>query len=234
MQNKLGIQANVICGAFCGAMSGVDTLAFNRVFGIGIDFEIDRNLIDAVINFYREANIPRYFIPLSPVAEPEYASQLLLDAGFTHYNNWAKFYKKLDTALPEISTSFTIDEVKLSESEQFDQIIKEAFQWDDDGASLFSQTIGRPGWSHYFARYEGIPVAATSMFCCGKYASLAIAGTLPEYRGKGAQSALVTRRYNDAISRGCKYMVVETAEDKVDKPSASHRNIKKFGELYLL
>ena len=28
---------------------------------------------------------------------------------------------------------------------------------------------------------------------------------------------------------GCKYIVVETVEDKPDKPSASNRNMKRFG-----
>jgi len=34
---------------------------------------------------------------------------------------------------------------------------------------------------------------------------------------------------NDALTAGCKYVVEETAEDKPDKPSASNRNMYRFG-----
>jgi hypothetical protein len=56
-----------------------------------------------------------------------------------------------------------------------------------------------------------------------------MAGTLSDYRGLGAQGALVTRRLNDAIDSGCTMAVVETAEDTPDKPSPSFRNMLKYG-----
>lgn len=67
------------------------------------------------------------------------------------------------------------------------------------------------------------------MFTFGKYSSLAIAGTLPDERGKGVQSVLIRKRLNDAIDLGCEYMVVETAQDLPSKPSASNKNMRRFG-----
>ncbi len=49
------------------------------------------------------------------------------------------------------------------------------------------------------------------------------------FHSKWSQAALVTWRLNESLINGCDYVVVETAEDKMDKPSASNRNMKRFG-----
>jgi hypothetical protein len=63
-------------------------------------------------------------------------------------------------------------EQKVSASDHFDRIIKEAFGWKDDLALLFSQTMKRPGWYQYFAKLKDKPVAAASMYLNGKFASI--------------------------------------------------------------
>ncbi len=226
---KLGIHSNIISGAFCGALSQVDTLAFNRVLGFGLDYDITKQQVQSIIHFYKKVGTARFFVQLCPGAKPEHATQILTDSGFSYYNNWAKFYKKLDTPIPPSHSNFSIEKVGYNETDEFDNIIKKAFNWQDGAALLTSQTIDRPGWRHYFAKDGNKPVAAAAMYYNGRFASLAISGTLPEYRGCGAQSSLVTKRINDAKSAGCEYMVVETAEDRPENPSASNRNMKRFG-----
>jgi len=235
LRRKLGMDSGIIKGAFCGSMRNVDTLAFNRVTGLGLDYEIDEETIQSIIGFYKKSKVQRFFIQLSPAARPDFASQILEASGFEYYNNWVKFYKKIMTPLPEVESELVIKPVEYAQAEIFDYIIRKAFDWKDDAARLTSQTLGRPGWRHYFAVSGSKPVAAAAMFINGNVASLAISGTLPEYRGLGAQTALITRRINDAYRAECKYMVVETAEDKPDKSSASNRNMKRFGfrEAYL-
>lgn len=61
------------------------------------------------------------------------------------------------------------------------------------------------------------------------FAELAFAATLPEYGGRGAQSAFLARRMQDAADLGCESLISETAEDTLERPVASYRNMRRFG-----
>ncbi len=58
---------------------------------------------------------------------------------------------------------------------------------------------------------------------------LGFAGTLPEHRGRGAQSALLAERIRRAGELGCDVLVTETGERRDDRPSNSYRNILRAG-----
>lgn len=228
-QDKVGASIAVINGAVCCAVAATDRLAFNRTIGIGLDYEITDEQLKEIISFYKQVGANRFMIQVSPEALPETNEKLFLQNGFVHHNQWAKSYKNLHgkTELPE--TDLLIEELNLSNVDEFDRVIKDAFEFDNGTHFFISRTYKRRGWKHYLVRKNGKAVAAASLFTCGKFASLAIGGTIPEARGKGAQSLLIAKRLNDAIEAGCEYAVVETSEDLPDKPSQSYRNIIKAG-----
>ena len=60
------------------AASHVDVLAYNRVLGLGRGGEITNEILDLVIDFYREAGTPRFMVQLPP-NESETASARCLD-----------------------------------------------------------------------------------------------------------------------------------------------------------
>lgn len=95
--------------------------------------------------------------------------------------------------------------------------------------------MGLSGYRHYLAFDKDTPVAAAALHIDGKYASLAFAGTLSEYRGQGAQGLLLKARINDAVNAGCQYIFSETAEEMPERSVASYRNMRRFGleEAYL-
>jgi GNAT superfamily N-acetyltransferase len=70
-----------------------------------------------------------------------------------------------------------------------------------------------PGLVRYLARIDRQPVgeAALRLDCDSGLAQLAGAGTLPAFRGRGVQKALVQRRLADARAEGCDLAVVTTA-----------------------
>jgi GNAT superfamily N-acetyltransferase len=72
--------------------------------------------------------------------------------------------------------------------------------------------IGLPrweGWSCYAAHLEGREVACGSMLVTGKVALFGLDATLPEFRRRGCQSALITRRLLDANASGCELVAAE-------------------------
>jgi GNAT superfamily N-acetyltransferase len=72
--------------------------------------------------------------------------------------------------------------------------------------------IGLPrweGWSCYAAYLDGREVACGSMRVSGKLALLGLDATLPDFRDRGCQSALITRRLTDATRTGCDTVAAE-------------------------
>jgi len=73
------------------------------------------------------------------------------------------------------------------------------------------------------------PVATGAVYIRGQFGWIDFASTLPQYRGRGAQAALVERRIRDAAEWECRWLIVETAEEKPDHPAPSYRNMVRYG-----
>jgi hypothetical protein len=58
---------------------------------------------------------------------------------------------------------------------------------------------------------------------------LGVAATLPQFRKRGAQGALMSRRLQDGIEAGCKWFVTETGRDTPEHPNPSYHNMARTG-----
>ena len=84
--------------------------------------------------------------------------------------------------------------------------------------------LGEPGWQLYLGRADGRPAAAAILFVHDKVGYCADATTDPAFRGRGLQTALLTRRIADARAAGADF-VCSGAEFL----SQSHRNMERVG-----
>jgi GNAT superfamily N-acetyltransferase len=85
--------------------------------------------------------------------------------------------------------------------------------------------IGLPrweGWHCYAAYLDGQEVACGSMRIVGGVALLGLDATLPEARGHGCQSALITRRLVDATRAGCDLVAAEVWNGHPASGEAAH------------
>jgi GNAT superfamily N-acetyltransferase len=87
-------------------------------------------------------------------------------------------------------------------------------QWMGDEMRLL---VRHPQWRTYIARVDGQRVAAAQLRIDGGVGSLWMAGTLPEFRGRGAQGALVARRVADAAAAGCDLICTQTGVGTVSQ-----------------
>jgi GNAT superfamily N-acetyltransferase len=94
---------------------------------------------------------------------------------------------------------------------------------------MIACAIGKPGWHFYMAYDGGVPIATGASYIDGRYCWIDFAATMAEHRGKGAQTALAARRIQDAGEQGCKWLVVETAEQSAEKEAPSYRNMIRLG-----
>jgi len=223
---RIGVRIHPL-GSGCVAMvPKVDVLGMNRVFGIGLREPFGQMQLASLIEQYRLAGSPRFFVQVSPYAMPGDITQWLKDEGFAPYNNWLKLYRSVED-LPPAETDLSIREI--SQPGAFGAIVAASFDWPEEVAPWIGSTVGRLGWRHYMAFEGEKPVATGAYFAGGEYAWLDLASTLPEARGRGAQSALLYRRAADAAAQGCRWLTVETAEETPEKPAPSYRNMVRAG-----
>jgi GNAT superfamily N-acetyltransferase len=126
-------------------------------------------------------------------------------------------------------TDLEVRQIDEDAAATFAKIVKGGFEWPDPVEPLVACLVGRPNWLHYIAYDGDAPAATAALFVHGEFGWLDFAATLPDYRGRGGQNALIARRIQDATARGVQRLIVETAEGKPDKPSPSYRNIVRFG-----
>lgn len=89
---------------------------------------------------------------------------------------------------------------------------------------IFAQGIGLSGWHQYMAYVEGKLAGIAVLFIHDRVADCFLSATLPDFRGKGIQTALIERRLNDGFRAGCNLATSQTVVH-----NASPRNMARRG-----
>lgn len=211
------------------AATRLDVLALNRAVGIGAGGPPHDERIRRVLRSFRSIGSPRFFVQVAPFEGSEALESKLTDSGLGHYNNWMRLSRDL-TDLPAVADSdLEVRPIGPSDAEAFSAIVSEAFGYPPDVERLVRCPVGRPGWRHYLVHEDDRPIAGAAMFLAGDAAWFGFAGTVAERRGRGAQTALVIRRLQDAAAEGCRLVSVETAEPTPDHEAPSYRNLRRLG-----
>lgn len=91
-------------------------------------------------------------------------------------------------------------------------------------ANVIRDMASQSGFARQLARIDGVPAGAASMRIDGAIAQLCGAATLPAFRRRGVQSALLDVRLESAREQGCELAVVATAPG-----SKSQENVQRRG-----
>jgi GNAT superfamily N-acetyltransferase len=123
-----------------------------------------------------------------------------------------------------------IERVSASNAGEFEFVVARGFRDMDDGdpglpARTFSRVValGRRG-PGFLARVEGEPAGGGVVGIRERTAGLYGASTLPRFRGRGVQSALLRHRVRLARAEGCDLAYVRTNPD-----TGSERNVRRAG-----
>jgi len=211
-----------------------NVLGLNRVLGLGIREPATKEAVVAMIDRFKSAGVPRFFIQLSPVAQPDGFAKTLQYTGFRRYNNWVRL-SRTTTDVPTAQTDLAIREIGGADAADFGSIAAECLGWPPEIAPVVAATVGRPGWKHFMAFDGETPAATGALFAAGEVAWLDFAATGEAFRGRGAQKALAVRRIQEAASLGCRTVIVETSQPRPDYVALSYGNMLKLGfhEAYL-
>jgi len=234
LAGRLGVAEERQDGVQLVLATTIDMPMLNRAVGLGIERPAGEDALDAIVDRFHRAGPARWFVHVVPGAAPEGEIERGLEArGLVPFNRWMQLGCDLEAArLPAAAAhpAWRVEPVHGAEQAQaFAAIDGRSFGLPEGAWPWTAALVGRPGWTHYLAWDGGTPIACAAMLVAGGVAWFGFAATVEAWRGRGAQSALILRRLADARARGCRRVVVETAENKPEKPAPSFRNLVRLG-----
>jgi hypothetical protein len=215
-----------VAGAVCYASPGIPDIQANRVVGLGLERDPTDEDLDEIEAFYR-GHESRFAISVTPGP----LHDRLLERGYTARYAWMKFRRDASPATP-VTTELSVEQT--TDAKAFGSVTAEAFAI-PGGSGFFGALAGHPGWTLFLARDGNDVAAAAALFLQNGVGWLGFGGTRPEFRGKGAQNALIAARIEHGRALGAQALTTETGERVPDRPSGSYRNILRAGftEAYL-
>jgi GNAT superfamily N-acetyltransferase len=203
--------------------NGADS-PLTRAIGLGLDGAVPEAEIDALERFFHHRGA-RISIDFCPLASPELLASLSR-RGYRadEFNN---VMVKLLVGAPPYPPD---DRVERTGDEQlWSRVVGEGFferpRLSDDemevGLAVFRS---RPSECYLAYANPGEPAGGAALSIRDNTAVLFADGSIPRYRRRGFQSALIRHRVNDAIARGCDLAAATTAPG-----SGSQRNYERLG-----
>jgi GNAT superfamily N-acetyltransferase len=225
---EIGAAVEEICGGhmiFAGLNSPI-----GRAVGMGFDKPVTSSDLDRIEQFYRSRGAPAQ-LDICPFNAPELLG-MLQERGYAmaELNNvlYCRLQRVQDPA--PLPSGVEIRPAARQEAEIFSNIVARSFH--DDGAipdgfaDLFMPLFHIPTAITFLASVEGEPVAGGAGLLIGDHGVVALsgAGTLPAFRKRGLQTALLQRRKAAAASSGCEFAVIVTQGGTI-----SQRNAERLG-----
>jgi GNAT superfamily N-acetyltransferase len=193
------------------AMMG-DGSPLTHVIGAGLDAAWTLAELQRVERFY-SGHGTGTVLELCPMIDAAFLGQIQ-ERGY----RVEQFENLLVTALPApvsiapAEPAVVIRRVDPGEAEDWAQLMARAF-FSRGEVSAEEAAIGVPvarATQAYVAEIDGRPAATGAMFIHDEVAFLMTDGTLPGFRGRGLQQALIQRRIQDAIAQGARHAMAST------------------------
>jgi hypothetical protein len=199
-----------------------DRAPYNKARGFRLN---ERHELADIIDFYGAVGVR----PAVEVCQPDASEQLdslLRDANFAPAADGVTLHSAPRMS-PELELAgLEICEVDRGDHADYGTLLLEAYELPSHALALrrmFAHEHATAGLRCYLAVIEGVPAAAAALYLHGGTALFAGAATLPAFRRRGCQSALIARRLADAAADSD--LVVATAA----AGTASHQNLALHG-----
>jgi|HubBroStandDraft_6_1064221.scaffolds.fasta_scaffold00107_11 GNAT superfamily N-acetyltransferase len=230
LKPEIGAAVEPICGGhmiFAGLNSPI-----GRTVGMGFDGSTTDADLDRMEQFYRSHSAPSQ-IDVCPLTDPS-LSEMLKQRSYVMAELNNVLFRRLDgddqNEGTEIPAGVAIRQGHAEEAEAFAAIVVRSFFPNGDAPEGFAEMIAPiyrcEGGILFTAEVEGEPVACAAGLIIPDRRIVALfgAGTLPEFRRRGLQTALLRRRMEVARKAGCEYAVIVTLGG-----TTSMRNAERLG-----
>jgi GNAT superfamily N-acetyltransferase len=224
---EMGAAFEPICGGhmmFAGVNSPIGHAA-----GMGFDGPVRAADLDRLEAFYRSHGAPAQ-LDICPLTDPSLL-ELVKARGYSiaELNNvlFRPTEREPEVRVPE---GVCIGRGSADEAGLFSDIVSRSFFEQGDAPEGFAEMLAPlfrfPGSLTFVASVDENPVAAAAGRIIPEHRVFALfgAGTLPEFRGRGIQTALLQTRMKAAAEAGCELIVVVTQGGSI-----SERNCMRLG-----
>ena len=210
---------------------------FNRAGGFGADEPITVDHLAEVGDFYRESGVSQGMIMIPPSLLPPDWAGIAAKLKLSEGSRYAKLGCDVETALAvsgdddgaTLDSALRVGLVEPSQAQEWATVMMTTFGFTQALVDMAASCVGRPNWRQY-AVWEGEQIVAVgSIYMYGGCADMFGGATLPEARGRGAQSALLTVRAQAAREEGCRWLVAETGAESPGGHNSSLHNMLRAG-----
>jgi len=201
---------------------------FNRVIGLTAQ---DEGSIDPMLEWHSRNGVPCR-IDLCPYQANQDLLLSLAKHGLYQSSYEMVLYGVPSPRISPLPPHIVVRHVHQQDLDLFSDLYAQGFLEYYEGLDVNLRRAGEyakimhgiPGWHLYLAFVEETPAAIALLHIQGQTASLAGGATVPQFRGRGCQTALIQQRIADAAHAGCTLLVTQT---KVG--TASQHNMERAG-----
>lgn len=232
---RWGVEATRLGGGVVLAMRDDSSDYWSKALGFGFNEPITLRMMEQVIAFYRERDVRQATIQIAPSVIPSNWRAICETLAFEPGDFIRKLGCGIETAV-EASAGVTLDDgltvgpVTPDEAAEWADVMPRAMGVPHQGMQdMAAASVVRAGWHPFAVRESGSIVATATLRVQGQVGSLFAGCTLPQARGRGAQSALIAARVRAARNEGCRWLVVETFDEPVGTHNSSYHNLIRSG-----
>jgi GNAT superfamily N-acetyltransferase len=198
----------------------------NQTVGMGLQGEVTPADVDRVEDFFRSRGVASTIL-VSPLADHS-LRMLLGQRGYAIAEFNSVLIRRIDPREPfSLPAGVAIERVTPETLQPWMSAIAQGFaQHITVAESVFGGFAALPGALPFLARIEGKVAGGCGgrVITEARIAALFGTATLPEFRRRGVQTALIAQRLHEAAKAGCEYAVVSTLPG-----SGSQRNMERRG-----
>ncbi|MDT5066556.1 MAG: hypothetical protein QOK02_2711 [Mycobacterium sp.] len=227
---RLGISTARIGGGVVLSMRHDVTGYWSKALGFGFTEPVTSSLIDEVVSFYRAADSAGAVIQIAPTALPADWNEISLRHNISPESSWIKLGGRPDALRRGQDTALRVGPVGPKQVEEWATVTLNGFGMPLEGlVEMMAASAANPDFRPY-AAWDGDEIVATAnLFIRNGVASLNSAATLPTYRNRGAQSALIDARAKEAAHAGCRWAVAECGKTGDAAANPSLNNLLRAG-----
>lgn len=227
-REALGLNLERIADVSVSIAEHDPSILLNRGLGLGSETKIEKATIDAVVACYRRHGVERFFLHVYPSTLPAGGAAWLAEAGLEKARGWMQFARG-DGPAPEAPTDLTVKRVDARHRSEFARIVSSAFGLREVSRPYMAALLADDRWRVFMSFDGDVAAGAGALFIAGSFAYLGFGATVPAYRRRGSQSAVMAARIGAALEAGCTTLLTETGEAVEDEDQISYRNIMRVG-----
>ncbi|NLP52544.1 GNAT family N-acetyltransferase [Bacillus sp. RO1] len=227
--NAMGVELQRFGNAVAFSVKNIPGPSFNTVKGISGE---NVEGLDDIVEFYSNRGIsPRFEV--TPGNASIDLFRKLNTMGFFQSGFHTALYRPL--SIEEISdmrvdSAIHIKEISLANFDIFGELYTKGFGMPaafKDYVTANNKVLAESdNWTFYLASVGGEPAGIAVLLIKNDVATLAASATVPEFRNKGVQTALIQKRMQQAADAGCRYLVGQAAFGSVSQKNMERAGLK--------